>query len=443
MKSADRFLAVILLFSFFLTAGYALYHRIRPVVDARAYDQIAINLLEGRGFCEFFCGSLTSTKEYDPSIVRAGPAYEFFLAGIYFFFGQSFEAVWLIQALLHILTAYLIYLICRKIFAEKGELVGLIAAALFAFHPDLVEISAMLMTETLYLFLLTLTIYVFVRVWEKPGALPRAGMLGLISGLAILARPPVILFLPVFLFFYLFKRRFRELFLFAALVMLVLTPWTVRNWRIYGQFIPTTLIGEYNLWVGNRLGTDGGQIATEDNPATQYAEKFGYLDFKEKARAEFGSFILAEPMVFAKLTGLRIIRYFSLIRPMGFWFYQSGLPQLIFVALSGLAIALLFIFGFSGSLVAWRGKGVGRWLVVLLLAAPLAIIFATVQSRYRFQIYPLLAIFGADFLVRFFQSPLAYRKTLLASFGVLLLISLVDLALFWPVVSERLLLWFN
>ena len=85
---------------------------------------------------------------------------------------------------------------------------------------------------------------------------------------------------------------------------------------------------------------------------------------------------------------------------MGFWFYQTGLSQLVFVASSAISITILFISGFSGMILSWLDKNkLVNYLIVFALTSPLVLIPTVVQSRYRFQIYPFLAIFGGYFLV--------------------------------------------
>lgn len=431
----NKLLLAILTLSFLLSLAYSFYHRIEPVVDARSYDQIAVNLVEGYGFRE----DRALSYGFDPSIIRAGPLYEFFLAGIYGLFGHQYEAVWVIQAILHALSAYLVFLIGRMLFAEQGVTIGLIAAAFIGVHPDLIEISAMLMTETLYLFLVVLLVWTFLKVFRSPRSCSVVSLLALIAALSILIRPPVALFVPVFLLYFLQHKHYRQLAWFSLLLLLFLAPWTARNYYLYKTFVPTTLIGAYNLWVGNTLLSLGGQFAGEVNPATEYLERYGAVAFKQEAGTQFRQFIIEHPGVFVKLSAVRVIRYFSLLRPMGFWFYQEGLPQFIFVALSGISIAALFLSGFAG---LWQllkeKKELWQYLAALALSAPLPLIFTVVQSRYRFQIYPFLAIFGAYGIVRLWQrSPEAF-KAALATLSVFAVVSAIDALAFWPVIVERL-----
>ncbi len=440
MVFKNKALAIILFLALVLPLAYAFLYRIPPVVDAQAYDRIAVNLVAGFGFKE----DRTQSYEFDTAIIRAGPGYEFFLAGVYSVFGHYYEAVWVIQALLHAFSALLLFFICRKLFSEKGELIGLIAAGLFGFHPDLIEISAMLMTETLYLFLIILTVYLFVLAHERPENSALSGAFGLVSGFAILTRPPVILFIPVILFAYYRLKRYRSAIWFIAGLALPIVPWVVRNYLIYHQIILTTLIGEYNLWVGNTLLANGGQISGGFNPLTTYTETHGFFGLKAKASAEFWSFILGYPLVFIKLCLVRFVRYFSLIRPMGFWFYQTGLKQAVFILSSVLATIVLFITGFSGLVAGLRERRPLLWyLFIFALISPAVLIPTVVQSRYRFQVYPFLALGGAYLLAMAWKKGLwkepIFQKTVL----FFLVITGIDIFLNQGIVLQRIIFLFS
>ena len=103
---SSKTLIIILAGSFLLSVGYAFHFRIEPAVDARAYDTIAQNIVSGNGYRE----DMQTDLAHDFAIARVGPLYEYFLAGIYEIFGHNYGPVWILQALLHALSAWLIYL---------------------------------------------------------------------------------------------------------------------------------------------------------------------------------------------------------------------------------------------------------------------------------------------------------------------------------------------
>ncbi len=425
---------IIVAVSFFLVFGYALWHQIEPAVDAYAYDQIAQNIVAGHGFKEL----PEVDFDHDMAITRAGPGYEYFLAGIFRVFGHHYAVVWFIQALLHALTAYIIILMGRRLWPERSK-IALLAGIIFGWHPDLIEIGSMLMTETLYLFLVTVPVYLFIRLYQEPmQSLKWSVYMGVSLVLAILSRPTVVLFVPIMGLWYWCNRQFKAAALLLIILTAGLTPWTLRNWYRFHEFIPTTLIGSYNIWLGNTLESVGGQFSAEKNPLNDFAAAHGYVAMKYEASRQFKQFIVTHPVSFIHLSFVRVVRYFSLIRPMGFWFYQHGLPQLIFVVCSATAIALLWVSGFSG-LIGWWGKRdtLLRYLIALAITAPLPLLLTVVQSRYRFQIYPFLALSGAWWLASWRQD-LRLRYIGYGVVASLLVISLIDARVFLPVIIERL-----
>lgn len=429
-------LVIIIAVSFLVSAAYSFWHRIPPLVDAQAYDQIALNLLAGNGFKE----NAELSFDQDTAMLRAGPGYEFFLAGIYGLFGHHYEAVWIIQALLHALTAYLMYWLGKELFPEKGETIGLVAAALIGLSPDLIEISAMLMTETLYLFFTVLIAYLFVKNFSEKNAAILSSGLGLVLAIGILTRPPLVLFAPIIFIAFLWQKKNLQAFNFTAWLLVGLAPWIIRNYLVHGQFILTTLIGDFNIWVGNTLHANGGQLASGFNPVTDHVAKYGVGSLPDAARTAFLDFITRHPLEFIKLCALRFVRYFSLIRPMGFWFYQTGWSQLVFVALSGLSIALMYVSGLWGMVKSWTLRQPKMYFFLALgLSAPLFLFITVVESRYRFQIYPFLAIFGSYALVNTsFSKQWWKQKEFFIPALFLLLVSLIDLSLFSHTALEHL-----
>ena len=218
-------------------------------------------------------------------------------------------------------------------------------------------------------------------------------------------------------------------FIFVCLLVAVLTPWTIRNYRVYHQVIPTTMIGEYNLWLGNTVSSTGGQWSSDFNPLNAYAHVNGYLHLKDAARTEFLSFVTHHPLQFVALSATRFVRYFSLIRPMGFWFYQHGIGQITFVACSGISIVVLFIFGITGIVLEYKKRcELPLYLIAFACIAPILLMATVVESRYRFQIYPFLALFAGVSMVSLFFHEKEVKKYLIGVGIFLFCISLIDAA---------------
>jgi 4-amino-4-deoxy-L-arabinose transferase-like glycosyltransferase len=142
-----------------------------------------------------------------------------------------------------------------------GELVALVALALAAIYPVLIEVSAILVAENLFTLLTLGAIWAMLRAARSRHPYGWIFATGLLTGLATLTHVNgFLLFLPLgFAAWRLRRTVFAELsrpfvapalFLLAAVLMIA--PWTIRNAIELHGFIPVsdetgiTLVGTYN-----------------------------------------------------------------------------------------------------------------------------------------------------------------------------------------------------
>lgn len=384
-------LTIILIPVFLLSIGYAFYFRIEPSVDARGYDRIAQNLVAGKGYVE----KDNIPVVFDPAISRVGPGYQFFLAGVYKIFGRNLYLIWVLQALMHTLSGYLIYLISKKIFLSAKA--GIISAFLFLFFIDIFELTAMLLTETLFLFLLILSIYSVIKFFENPNYKTSA-FAGLIFGLGILTRPTVLPMCIIILGVMMYKKYFKFAALFLIIPVLIISPWTIRNYKVHNAFILTSSAGGINLWMGNNPQATGESFYTEE--MSEYIKTHGFVAAEKKGFEEGKKFILKHPLQFIKLLFIKTSIYFSSARPAAFWFHLKGVAVLITAVLSSGFAFVIFSSGIAGGLKLLKEKNfLANLLIVFAITAPLIVIPLVVETRYRYQIYPFLIIFSGYFLV--------------------------------------------
>lgn len=394
-NSREKKMQALLVLGVFLVAfAYSLYFHIVPAVDARAYDNIAWNMVQGSGYKE----QANLSYDEDLAILRVGPGYEFFLAAVYFIFGHHYQAVWILHALLLALSAFFVFLITKQIFKEHWSLpLGLVAAGLVGFSPDLITINGMLMTETLGVFLIVLSTFLFLRFVESEQKSPLSViLLAIVFGSAVLVRTPALFLIFPFIGYFICQKFWKELGVFLVMLTLVFTPWTVLNYHVYHTFIPTNLAFGYDLLAGNHPGASGELEAYEGNEAFM---KKGRIEGNQLALKEAFRFIAFQPISFLKITLERISIYFSFARPTGFWFHLKGMSRALTLAFSAVYSAILFIFGFWGIYrikeLSLLEKGRARMLFWMLLMMPLAIVGIIVETRYRFLVYPFFAIFAS------------------------------------------------
>jgi hypothetical protein len=217
-----------------------------PLGDASAYHLLANHLADGRGYIRPFdlvkFHLVVPTAEYPP-------LHPFVLSLLARVGMRSVEAQRVGLAVIGSGTVALVGLLGRR---TAGNAVGLVAAGLAAISPMMFLSEATLMSETVFVFLVTAALLLALRAYERPTPL-RVAALGLVLGLAVLTRAEAGV-LGLLLLAGLLRPRVdaaswgRRVGLAAIGVVLmaaVVVPWTIRNQQTFREFVP----------VSNNLGT--------------------------------------------------------------------------------------------------------------------------------------------------------------------------------------------
>ena len=129
---------------------------------------------------------------------------------------------------------------------------------------------------------------------------------------------------------------------------------------------------------------------------------------------------------------------------MGFWFYDTGWSQFAFVMSSAAASVFLLVFSLYGVIRIWRERTILiNYLLSMIVLTPLILFITVVETRYRFQIYPLLALFAGYGVVTLWQRRDWWRER--ALFVSLLIVfgnAALDAALSAEKLREKLGIWF-
>lgn len=209
-------------------------------------------------------GYLSATGRFDaPPELSAGsgapgservPLYLFYIAGIRILFGDMPLAAIVGQAFIDAGTCVLIALLGSMV----SRRTGVIAGALAIIWPNLIVNSASLLSDTLFLLILTAMLLVAAHYLRE--ATPRrAGWAGILCGLSIMTRT-VTQFLPFALIVAapavaLYQRRSMRTALLATLLVTLgaavpVAPWLARNVVLFGAWELTTQKGSHlTNWV--------------------------------------------------------------------------------------------------------------------------------------------------------------------------------------------------
>ncbi len=411
-------LIMVIILAFLLRLGWVLLKPLRSIEkDAVHYDDIAVNLLAGKGFSLSDEHLLPADRMPDRSprpTARRPVLYPMFLAGVYKLFGRSFTAVGVVQALLGTLTVYLICLLGRM--ATGRAPVGLIAAALSAIYLPFIRYAGSLLTETLFLFLAVLGFhYMFIALRESK--IKWSLIAGMIGGLAFLCRPtaigfPLVFVLLVITAIKLGKRRRPVLKSAAYLVAFLVfySGWLARNYHTFGAFIPTFTSAGYNLFVGSYPSARGkANIPLDEHPVELRRKLEGKGEVEANRifmHAALGN-IRNHPGAYLKLMMMKFVRAWFNVRRGHDW-----LPTARSLLLNGLLLVLASV---GAVLLSIRDAFATAFLASPIVYFTLFHALVVSSTRYNLPSVPFAIVFAAVALEEAGRKTVASRVRLYAS----------------------------
>jgi hypothetical protein len=207
--------------------------------DAPFYIDLAWNWLKNSVYGFPIDGVLT------PVDMRV-PGYPAFLASVFSVFGKASRPVMIAQACLDVVTCFVIALIAARLAPEDSRRpVTNVALWLAALCPFIANYSAVILTETLCVFLGAVAILVLLDAFRRDsGDVAERGwnrwfLGGILAGFGTLVRPetPLLLLAAGLVLVAKWRkptdwaRLIRAGTLMAAGLVLPLLPWAARNWR--------------------------------------------------------------------------------------------------------------------------------------------------------------------------------------------------------------------
>jgi len=205
--------------------------------DATIYLGLAKNVLEGHGYSD------QAIVPYAPTMSRE-PVYPLFLSFLLFILKNNIFLIQVTQAIIYAFTCLIIFKILTLIISNGGTAFKI--AMINALFPALPNYTAYLIAETLFAFLLALTVWFLVIAFKK-NDLKAYLFSGIFLGLATLTRAVVVLFFSFVILIIIFEslRKYERIFislifkqitLFLFGFLIIVLPWMTRNYLVLGKF---------------------------------------------------------------------------------------------------------------------------------------------------------------------------------------------------------------
>lgn len=384
--------------------------------DALLHLTLAQRIMAGQGDTLPTASADRRIGGSEPAFEKA-PGYPFLLAVLFRITGVGF-AFFPVQCLFAGLLSVLVVLVATEAFADPA--VALFAGIAAAVHPVLVNAASQLYNEDVYFCLFFLCVWLYLR-WYRNASTRLALLCGICAGLTALIRESVLApFAALMLLAFLWNwhkqgmASLKPALIMAAGLILVVAPWTMRNYAVTGgQFVPISTISLTLLGAGNNdcVAAAGWSTAFYgDSPCPSLNQQKAALLASQdeistpvtraRASAILGRrWIASHPGAYLKLCIRRAWTVFDPLHPQQ---DLTGVKKLLMTS-----YFVVFVYaGLIGAVwVALHAKKslpiVALYVLILAMYAPLVALFVSHDHRFAIGIHLLLACFAGAWLAHF------------------------------------------
>lgn len=398
MSRFTRRLAAVAAVAFGVRVAYvlALGRDIKFGLDAVWYELVSATIASGDGFVDpgrFFGRGVSVPTAFRP------PLYPGFLAVVNKTVGHTSLTFQLVGCVTGAVTVVLLGYLGRRV---GGPVVGLCAACLAAVYPVLIAIDASIMSETIYVPLVTASVLAVYRALERPTLLHWA-VVGALVGGSVLARGDGILLVPLLIApAGLLARGLaptRRLLLTGTALLavaLVVGPWVLRNEARLGRptlatlDVATAIAGANcpSTYYGPRIGS--WEHACTVRPNEDELDELALTDTLQQDGIDYAlDHELRMPIVAA----VRVLRLWGLYDPVGESRRETVESRIfgwqVFAWFVYVPLALLTVYGF---VLLVRRRTQVLPLVAVLVAVTLTGVLVYGKPRFRASAEPVLLV---------------------------------------------------
>jgi len=300
------------------------------------------------------------------------------------------SALLVIQALLVGWTAWRVF---------RNEWAAAIAALITAFYPFFLLYQGLLLSETLFNTLLVAS-FACLYWWRDRGArLDGAFFTTCLCFAAATMTKATLTVFPVMLlavtaYSCLGSRRAAAVLLAASVAFAALmSPWWIRNYRLFDAFVPFSTSSAKNLYLGNnhnnphagvdwRTDAEPDVVARIDAIADERSRQSAY----SKAATDY---IVAEPIAFLERAARKFVRFWNVVPN------AEAYSGTVYQIISALSFGPVLLFAAYCALL-WRRTARALLPIYLLIGYFTLVHVVTIASlRYRLPIEPFLIVMAA------------------------------------------------
>jgi hypothetical protein len=358
--------------------------------DELRYHDLANSILHDHGYA-WPDGTLTAWWP---------PGYTFAVTAAYAVYDRPIAAKALNVGFLALAT-YFAMLTAQRLRQNSGLLVPYLVLC----YPVLLYTASALYPQTLGSFLLILIVWL---VSVEGLSIPRAAVAGVLCGVLCLAIPAFILTIPVLLVALLisgrtsFNSSLAKVVVIAIVAMITISPWTMRNYRVFHAFVPVSTNGGTNLLQGNSSLTRPNGPANISLLCPEAPDAGHEVQHDRSLSRCAREWVAGNPKAAMRLYLGKLLNYFNYTNPMRTrsetTFWRDAIMFITYYPLLLLAVVRLM---FARHMRISRTEAL-LYLLYFLNAGTSALFYTRVRFRLPYDL--LLIVIDAAFIARLIPS---------------------------------------
>ena len=375
---------------------FVVVYFVRDIAIGNEWNILIDNLVKFKSYSLY-----TFDNQLIPSVYMP-PMYPFFIYLIKII--TSFEGdnlihlIIFIQIILSTYSVYVFYQLNQNFFSEK---LSLINSFIFSFVPLNLYACGQISSINLQIIFSLLFLKFFLLIIKEP-ITKNIIIFSMVSGLSILTRGEFILIFAGMIFFILLNKKikFINFVKITLIVLLVISPYLVRNYIHFNQIFIVKSLG-FNLWKGNnQLSTVDGFENIEKNEFTSLKYKLDNLEKNKYYEVSKDKIFLKEALY---NINNNLLRYFKLFlkKYLSYYFIDinSKYPN-YYNFFHIFPIILISLLSFPGLFVFYRKKKIENKCFGLYLFLNLMIFsIFFILPRYKLAILPVQIILASYFFI--------------------------------------------
>lgn len=296
-KNPGMLSTILCIFGFLVRLSFIDAYPVFQYSDALLYFRLSENIANSGEYFQLVGGD-------DILYAYRPPGLPLLLAGFVALFGSQMWIGPAFNILIYAISCFVAYRVAVRL---AGPTSAVMAVLLLALLPANIAIGPLTLTEPAALLFLLVGFWAILGI-EKWGL---AAFAGFALGFAALIRPTFLLLGPILigltlLRFFTDRQHLKQSILAVVTFVLVLAPWTYRNYEVLGSFVPGTTMGGVAFYMANNPASHTGVNAMEKDLFA--------LDLDEVERNRVGfkwglRWIKENPLEFLELSAKRFTRF--------------------------------------------------------------------------------------------------------------------------------------